>query len=291
MPDSTSPEPVVWLALTRAVLAELLAPGRRDTLERVATGLDRGVDAVVLGADVGTRHGDQQHAPGIDPSIAAIALAHRTARVGVVVAASPRRDHPYNVARRLASIDHASAGRAGLLVGVDDAAAAPGSPWTAAGADVAAADAVTAVRELWRSFPVDTIVADQDRGVFAESHRILAVDHTGPAYSVSGPLQVPWSPQVWPPVVAWRSTGEGSPLAAVVDLLLDDDPSDGIHRPGDVAELSAWLDAAPPVTGRTTTLRSRLGLAPARPPTTGRPAFDRPAEGRRTSRKEAAGVR
>lgn len=188
------------VALTRPLLAGLLDPTERDRLRRIAAQLDRKVDAVLLGSELVSDEtpSGSPGGLGVEPTIAAITLAHATARVGLVVVAAPQRDHPYNLARRLTTIDHASNGRAGLLIAVRDPAAAAGSPWTDAEPAHAAADAVTALRELWRSFPIDTVIGDRDSGVFAESHRIVAIDHRG-AFDVTGPLQVPWSPQVWPP--------------------------------------------------------------------------------------------
>lgn len=265
----------VLVAVTRSTLARLLDRDGAAALSWVAERLDAVADAVILGVDLVDPDGGD--GAGVDPSIAAITLAHHTRRVGLVVAAAPQRDHPYNLARRIATIDHASAGRAGLLIGGRDDRAAVGSPWTDADPSTAAADAVVAIRELWRSFPVDAIVGDRRSGVFAESHRIVAVDHRG-AFDVAGPLQVPWSPQVWPPVLAW-SGGSATPLASVADLVVGPaEPGVVLHQVAEAAELTDLLAGAPelaPVGSRL--LRARLRLAPADPPTHGRQVFPDPA--------------
>jgi alkanesulfonate monooxygenase SsuD/methylene tetrahydromethanopterin reductase-like flavin-dependent oxidoreductase (luciferase family) len=282
-------DPLTVLALTRPLLAELLEPGHADRLSRIAGLLDESVDAVVLGADLVApeRAPGPSNTVGVDPTIAAITLAHLTTHVGLIVAAAPHRDHPYNLARRLASIDHASRGRVGLLIGSNDSIAPDGSPWTTSEPGDAAADAVTAIRELWRSFPIDAVVGDREAGLFAESHRIVAVDHRG-AFNVTGPLQVPWGPQIWPPVLAWP--GVAGPAALAADIVVTEhDSRFTLHWPthlGDLGELFA--DHRSTVVHRGTTLRERLGLNAASPPTRGRAVFPDPAAQSPASRVSAS---
>ncbi|MCC3313854.1 LLM class flavin-dependent oxidoreductase [Nocardia africana] len=173
---------------------------------------DSGIDFVVLRPDSATVR--------FDPSVAAAVLARHTRSVGLVVAAAPLRDHPYNLARRLGSIDHASGGRVGWLVLLGDPAAADGrSVWTSAPRGDVPADAVRAVRELWESWPADAVVDDRERGVFAESARIRYVDHAG-AHSITGPLNIPEPPQVKPPVFAESPVpGEYRDLAGLADVV------------------------------------------------------------------------
>lgn len=282
----SEPSPTITLfALTRPVLAELLAPESAHILPRIADRLDASADALILGADLvprpGTEAAEAHSEVGIDPTIAAITLAQVTRHVGLIVAAAPQRDHPYNLARRLASIDHASRGRVGVFLGSRDPSAAPGSPWTNAPAAEAVADTVTVLRELWRSFPIDVVIGDRESGVFAESHRILAVDHHG-AFDVTGPLQVPSSPQLWPPVLIWSGDAETELAAATADLTVGtDDPRYVIHWPADLTEAEQILaaDSSRSNDARTgSTLRTRLGLPPAAPSVGGRPVFPNPDE-------------
>ncbi|MGC4933820.1 LLM class flavin-dependent oxidoreductase [Gordonia sp. DT30] len=283
--------PLVIVGLDRAVAAALLAPGRADERADWGRRLDDFADAILVGADLvlpghsGPWGEKRTERGGIDPSLAAIVLAAVTSRAGLLVAASPLRDHPYNLARRIAGLDHASRGRAGLAIAPTDPRAPTGSPWTSAVPDAAAADAVIAVRELWRSFPADAVIADPARGVFAESERIVAIDHRG-AFDIDGPLQLPSGPQVWPPVVTF---GEPSPdLARVADLVVtESDREVVVHHPRDVDELADLLtgtastsvdqdvlrDGAVSGALPTPTLRDLLGLAAVRLPTGGRILF------------------
>lgn len=292
----TQVKPKVIVALTRPVLAALLAPGRAAEFEELAQHVEAVADAVILGADVaGEESAEESDAPGVDATVAATILAHHTTRLGLTIAVAPHRDHPYNIARRTASIDHASGGRVGIIVAGVDSVAPIGSPWTAAEPAVAADDAVIALRELWRSFPVDAIVGNKDSGVFAESHRIRAVDHVGPAFAVTGPLQVPWTPQIWPPVFAWSpSVTDTSPSTTADIVLAPDDPAYAIVRPVDVDGLRAWLGGAEPLgvdQGSGSTLRDRFGLDPAAPPEGGRQVFPDPEAFGVSAPAEAADVR
>ena len=112
----------------------------------------------------------------LDSSAAGAVVAARTTGARFLVAATPQRDHPYNLARRVASLGHLSRGRSGVLLGVRDAYAAPGpegaGAWGGArlgpGAPLTPAtalDAARAVRALEQSWPYDSIVGDRDTGI------------------------------------------------------------------------------------------------------------------------------
>ena len=188
---------VVGLHVDAAVVTELLDPRQPARREEFGRGIDEsGIDFVVFGGDR-LDAGQPSHAT-IDATVAATVLARHTKSVGLVVAGAPVRDHPFNLARRLGSLDHGSHGRAGWLIG--------------SGPVDAAVDAVSVVRKLWESWPADSIVDDAERGVFAESERIVYIDHAG-TFSVSGPLNVPEPPQRKPPVF-WRPANEAELVAA-----------------------------------------------------------------------------
>ncbi|RZL79875.1 MAG: LLM class flavin-dependent oxidoreductase [Rhodococcus sp. (in: high G+C Gram-positive bacteria)] len=199
---------VVGLHLGATVVTQLLDPRQRVRREEFGRTVDEsGIDFLVLGGD--RQDETEPDSTTADATVAATVLARHTTSVGLVVAAAPVRDHPFNLARRVGSLDHGSRGRVGWLVGPADQTS---GPWTNADPVVAAVDAVSVVRELWESWPGDSIVDDADRGVFAESERIVYIDHAGP-FSVSGPLNVPEPPQRKPPVF-WRPANEAELVAA-----------------------------------------------------------------------------
>ncbi|WP_319447873.1 MULTISPECIES: LLM class flavin-dependent oxidoreductase [unclassified Mycobacterium] len=141
----------------------------------------------------------------LDPSVLATVAARHTAELGLVVAAAPHRDHPYNLARRLVSVDHAARGRVGwLALDFDHAIGlnAASDTWTGAVPDpVHTAHAVNAVRTLWRTWPLASIVGDRATGMFADVNQIRRADVRN-GYAITGPLNVPGSRQGDLPV--WR---------------------------------------------------------------------------------------
>ncbi|GAA3680857.1 hypothetical protein GCM10023081_18740 [Arthrobacter ginkgonis] len=170
---------------------------------------------------------DGQDAQTLDPSVAATVLAQR-ADTPLLIAAAPHRDHPYNLARRLASAAHLSAGRTGLLLGARDAYAPSGEEaWGGAGLTPGVPlgpgttrDAALAIRKLWHSWPYDSIVADRDTGIFAHADRAVHIDHHG-VFDVAGPLNVPSTPH-GSPVLAWFAEGAGqvAPARGAADVVV-----------------------------------------------------------------------
>lgn len=265
-----------------------------------------GVHYWVVGADRGEQTGV---APSLDPSLVATVAARHTAELGLVVAASTHRDHPYNLARRLLSVDHAARGRVGWFALDADrriALNAAADTWT--GATLAPAhttESIDAVRILWRTWPYASLRGDRAAGVFADITQIRRAD-TGGAYRITGPLNVPGSVQGDLPV--WRHPGPGArgadlvvvedgdpvPSGAVVRLREADDAALArvARTPGAVgallrvppATVPAVLDEVLPAARRRGavaaagrgTLRRRLGLpAPAEPDlSTHRRAYD-----------------
>lgn len=160
-------------------------------------------------------------------------LAGATQRGRFFVTATPQRDHPYNIARRTASLAHLSRGRSGLLIGVRDAYAPEGPKdapaWGGAGLGGGAPldaqtafDAARAVRALEQSWPYDAIVGDREAGILVEAHRIVHVDLAG-RFSIAGPLNAP-EPATGASVIAWYAatpadrppTAEDDPIELVL---------------------------------------------------------------------------
>ncbi|CRZ14781.1 LLM class flavin-dependent oxidoreductase [Mycolicibacterium neworleansense] len=193
-----------------------------------------GVSYWVIGADRGETN--DVTVEGLDPSLLATIAARHTSRLGLVVAAAAHRDHPYNLARRLVSVDHAAHGRVGwLALDFDHSIALNASTDTWTGADLDAAhtdDAVDAVRALWRTWPLDSVVGDLDTGVFSDVSRIRRADVHN-AYDIAGPLNVPGSVQGDLPV--WRQAGFGRGGAAgAADHLIVEDGDDPVPLAGKV---------------------------------------------------------
>jgi FMN-dependent oxidoreductase (nitrilotriacetate monooxygenase family) len=147
------------------------------------------------------------------------ALAAVTERIGLVATASTTYDEPYHIARRFASLDHISGGRAGwniVTTSNPDAALNFGLD-----ADVEHGERYKRAREfydvvtgLWDSFADDAFIRDRDSGIFFDPAKMHALAHKGDELSVRGPLNIARPPQGWPVIVQAGQSEPGRQLAA-----------------------------------------------------------------------------
>ncbi len=147
------------------------------------------------------------------------ALAASTERIGLVATASTTYDAPYHVARRFASLDHISGGRAGwnvVTTANPDAALNFGLP-----NDVDHDERYHRAREfydvvtgLWDSFADDAFVRDAESGLYFDPERLHVLGHKGEHLSVRGPLNIARPVQGWPVVFQAGASEAGRQLAA-----------------------------------------------------------------------------
>ncbi|AWN46125.1 LLM class flavin-dependent oxidoreductase [Methylobacterium terrae] len=154
-----------------------------------------------------------------DPATLLPALAMVTERIGLIATASTTYDQPYHVARRFASLDHLSAGRAGwnvVTTSNPDAARNFGLEHHPDHADRydRAREFVEVVKGLWDSFSDDAFLRDVESGVFFDPDRMHVLDHHGPHLTVRGPLNVARPVQGWPVIVQAGASDAGRQLAA-----------------------------------------------------------------------------
>ncbi|MDX3974133.1 LLM class flavin-dependent oxidoreductase [Shinella sp.] len=147
------------------------------------------------------------------------ALAAVTERIGLVATASTTFDQPYHVARRFASLDHISAGRAGwniVTTSNPDAARNFGlDDHVEHGERYARArEFFDVVTGLWDSFADDAFLRDTESGLFFDPERLHVLDHAGPELKVRGPLNIARPPQGWPVIVQAGQSEPGRQLAA-----------------------------------------------------------------------------
>lgn len=155
----------------------------------------------------------------LDPVTLLAAVSGATHRIGLVATASTTYNEPYGLARRLATLDHVSRGRAGWNVVTTVNARAAANFGGAAHPEpqrryARAAEFIEVASALWDSWAPDAIVDDQAAGVFARPDRIRAIDHAGEHFRVAGPLEVPRSPQGRPVIFQAGSSEAGTALAA-----------------------------------------------------------------------------
>jgi FMN-dependent oxidoreductase (nitrilotriacetate monooxygenase family) len=151
---------------------------------------------------------DAAHRPAgaLEPTILLTALAAATKHIGLIATASTTYNSPYNLARRFASLDHVSGGRAGWnIVTTADKSAAQNfglldRPDHRARYE-RASEFLDVSLKLWDSWEDDAVRADKATGVYADPQRIHPIEHDGTHFRVRGPLNVPRSPQGYPLLV------------------------------------------------------------------------------------------
>ncbi|OBG72682.1 MULTISPECIES: NtaA/DmoA family FMN-dependent monooxygenase [unclassified Mycobacterium] len=154
-----------------------------------------------------------------DPISVLSALAAVTSRIGLIGTASTTYNKPWELARRFATLDHLSAGRAGwnIVTTVTPLAAANLGEQAHPERDdryARAHEFVDAVTRSWDSWEDDAVVGDRANGVWADRAKLHAPRFHGEYYDVEGVLPFPRSPQGHPVLVQAGQSAAGVALAA-----------------------------------------------------------------------------
>jgi FMN-dependent oxidoreductase (nitrilotriacetate monooxygenase family) len=147
------------------------------------------------------------------------ALAMETERIGLIATASTTYDEPFHIARRFASLDHLSEGRAGwniVTTGNPETSRNFGSEQHLAHATryARAREFYDVVTGLWDSWADDAFVRDVDAGIFFDPDKLHVLNHQGATLSVRGPLNIARPVQGWPVIVQAGASDAGRQLAA-----------------------------------------------------------------------------
>jgi alkanesulfonate monooxygenase len=147
------------------------------------------------------------------------ALAGATERIGLIATGSTTFDAPYHVARRFASLDHISDGRAGwniVTTSNPDAALNFGLDEHMDHAERyrRAREFFDVVTGLWDSFADDAFVRDVEQGLYFDPAKMHVLDHKGEYLKVRGPLNIARPVQGWPVIVQAGASDDGRQLAA-----------------------------------------------------------------------------
>jgi len=161
------------------------------------------------------------------------ALAQVTDHVGFVATSTTTYEDPYTTARKFASLDWVSGGRAAWNV-------------VTTGADVSAnfsrtehlehakryeraEEYIDVVKGLWDSYEDDAFVRDRASGVYLDTDKFHLLGHRGEHFQVRGPLNIARPPQGYPVIVQAGASEPGRELAArtaevifTANLFLDD---------------------------------------------------------------------
>ena len=195
---------------------------------RCAQAAERGLFDMVFFADgIGVRANDEP--PGslahsnrnveLEPLTLLSALAPMTERIGLVCTASTTYNEPYHIARKFASLDHISGGRAGwnIVTSWSEQEAWNFSRETHLDYDTRyerAREFVDVVTGLWDSWEPDAFVHDKATGQFYDPAKLHVLHHHGKHFQVRGPLSVKPTPQGRPLLVQAGANPMGQEIAA-----------------------------------------------------------------------------
>ncbi|MBD2870547.1 LLM class flavin-dependent oxidoreductase [Paenibacillus arenilitoris] len=157
---------------------------------------------------------------GLEPFTLLSALAMATERIGLIGTASTTYNEPFHVARKFASLDLISGGRAGWNI------------VTSTGNTTAfnfrdeelpdhsdryrrAEEFLQVVKSLWDSWEDEALVIDKQSGIYADPDKIKPISHKGDYYAVRGPLNLPRTPQGHPLLVQAGASETGKEFAAM----------------------------------------------------------------------------
>lgn len=158
-------------------------------------------------------------ATSFEPFTLLSALSQATEHIGLVATASTTFDEPFHIARRFASLDHLSSGRAGwniVTTSNPDAALNFGLEEHLDHDQryARAREFYDVVTGLWDSWADDAFVRDADSGVYFDPEKLHTLNHQGKYLSVRGPLHIARPPQGWPVIVQAGASEPGRQLAA-----------------------------------------------------------------------------
>mgnify|MGYP000314773537 CR=1 FL=1 len=175
-------------------------------------------DGLAISFGGGTEGGNAKVA-GFEPVTLFSALAPLTTHLGFIATASTTYEEPYNLARKFASLDLISDGRAGWNV-VTTATEAAAQNFNLdqqhphAFRYRRASEFVDVVKKLWDSFEDDAFIRDRETGQFFDPNKVHYTNHRGEHFKVKGPLNVSRSAQGHPVIVQAGQSEDGRDLAA-----------------------------------------------------------------------------
>jgi len=146
-------------------------------------------------------------------------LAMVTEHIGLVATGSTTFDLPYHVARRFASLDNLSGGRAGwniVTTSNPDAALNFGMTDHMEHGERyrRAREFYDVVTGLWDSWADEAFIRDVEHGIFFDPDKLHVLNHKGKYLSVRGPLNIARPIQGWPVIVQAGASDSGRQLAA-----------------------------------------------------------------------------
>ncbi|PRH78124.1 LLM class flavin-dependent oxidoreductase, partial [Streptomyces solincola] len=156
---------------------------------------------------------------GFEPLTLLSAIAVATERIGLIATVSTTFNEPFHTARKFASLDHISGGRAGWNIVTSGTVQEARNFGFDEHLEHAlryerAREFVEVATGLWDSWEDDAVVLDRAAGIYADPRKVRPIGHQGVHFGVQGPLNVPRSPQGHPLLVQAGSSEDGREFAA-----------------------------------------------------------------------------
>lgn len=154
-----------------------------------------------------------------DPMTLLPALAATTKHLGLIATASTTYNDPFHVARKFASLDHISGGRAGwnIVTSANEMEAKNFGLESHMAHDERyqrAREFYDVVTGLWDSWADDAFIRDVDEGVYFDPEKLHVLEHVGKYLSVRGPLNIGRPIQGWPVIVQAGASEAGRQFAS-----------------------------------------------------------------------------
>jgi alkanesulfonate monooxygenase len=154
-----------------------------------------------------------------EPTTLLAAIAALTERLGLIATATTSYNEPYNVARRIASLDHISGGRAGWNVVTSSNVSEAYNFGRERHIEHAerydrAHEFVDVVKGLWDSWDDDAFVRDRASARYFDPAKLHYLNHKGKHFSVRGPLNAARPPQGHPVIAQAGASDAGKAFAA-----------------------------------------------------------------------------
>ena len=186
------------------------------------------VDMVFFADGAGVRQADEPRGSlcrtgrdivELEPMTLLPALAMVTKHVGLATTASTTYNEPYNLARKFATLDLISNGRAAwnVVASWSEHEAQNFGLETTLDYDTRyarSAEFVEVVKGLWDSWEDGALRLDKDAGIYFDDAKMHVLDHQGRFFKVRGPLNVAGMPQGHPVIVQAGASDQGRELGA-----------------------------------------------------------------------------
>jgi FMN-dependent oxidoreductase (nitrilotriacetate monooxygenase family) len=206
-----------WMARQGAA-SDYVSPSLYTGLARTAEAGK--LHALFLAEQITNQENGVERPCGTLDTVTVLALmAGVTSHVGLIGTASTTYNQPYELARRFATLDHLSNGRAGWnSIATQNPTVAnqfgtgehPNHDERYERAD----EFIEVVLKLWDSWKEGALVGDKAKGLFGRADLVNEINHIGKYYAVRGPMPFPRTPQGRPVIFQAGSSPLGREQAA-----------------------------------------------------------------------------